>query len=802
MRIVKPQNVTLKAEENNSLQFVAAGGEQLLISILETDIIRVQHLPEQTMRLDRTWMIVDKNGQMPREGRPRTDHTPFTLPPYTTIPSDATYTIQTDTLTLTLDTHTVSLNWYTAAGQPFAADLHGRAYPYDIGSTAVYHYMERQPDEYYYGFGERSGALDKNGRRLRFFNTDALGYNAETSDPLYKHFPFYITFNPTLNIAYGLFYDNFATTIFDLGQEINNYFPPYRIYQADGGDIDYYLIYGPTIEDVVEKFTQLNGRMILPPRWSLGYLGSTMSYTDAPDAQEQLKQFVDLCQQHDIPCDLFHLSSGYTSGADGKRYVFNWNFNKIPNPQQMVNHFHQAGIRLAANIKPSLLTTHPRYAEVAAQRGFIQTADSSAPQLVAFWGGDGAHVDFTNPVGYQWWQQQVQHALLDYGIDATWNDNNEYLLEDDEAVCHGFGHPLPLGLIRPIQTLLMSHASYEAQCAHRPHERPYLITRSGCPGIQRYAQTWSGDNRTNWHSLRYNIPMGLGLGLSGVANFGHDVGGFAGDKPDPELFVRWVQNGIFHPRFTIHSWNDDGSVNEPWMHPEVLPLVRETIHFRYRLLPYLYSLFFEAAATGHPIIRPLVYHFSHDPNCHTESFDFLLGSHLLVASVLEPGATTRPVYLPAGEQWCDFYTGRWYEGGQTVTLDAPLERIPLLVRAGGIIPMGKVMRFVGEQPDDLRQIYLFPHPKSGSGRFRLIEDDGVSLAYQQGGFSEVVLTITADAEQITIQIDLPTNGYLLPYTEIELILPETEHRSIIIVNSDGIETIPNKRRHITVPMPL
>ncbi|MCB0033207.1 MAG: glycoside hydrolase family 31 protein, partial [Anaerolineales bacterium] len=654
----------------------------------------------------------------------------------------------------------------------------------------------------YYGLGERSGPLAKNGQRFRFFNTDALGYNAETSDPLYKHYPFYITFNPTLNIAYGLFYDNFATTIFDMGREHNNYYPPYRYYQADDGDIDYYLIYGPTIENVVEKFTQLNGRMILPPRWSLGYLGSTMSYTDAPDAQEQLKQFVDLCQQHDIPCDLFHLSSGYTAGDDGKRYVFNWNLHRIPNPPQMVNHFHQAGIRLAANIKPSLLTTHPRYQEVTELGGFIQTAASPEPQLVAFWGGLGAHIDFTNPAAYEWWQQRVQESLLAFGIDATWNDNNEYPLEDDDARCHGFGQPLPIGLIRPIQTLLMSHASYHAQRTQRPHERPYLITRAGCPGIQRYAQTWSGDNRTNWHSLRYNIPMGLSMGLSGVANIGHDVGGFAGGKPDPELFVRWVQNGIFHPRFTIHSWNDDGSVNEPWMHPEVLPLVRETIHFRYRLLPYLYSLFFEAAVTGHPIIRPLVYHFSHDPNCHTTSFDFMLGSHLLVASVLEPQATTRPVYLPTATQWCDFYSGTWYEGGQTVTLNAPLERIPLLVRAGGIIPMGQVMRFVGQRPDNLRQLYLFPHPQAGIGRFHLIEDDGISLDYQQGGLTEMQIEMTTTATQITVQLTLITKGYPLPYDEIELILPHGEKRPLVIAGTTLSETTPNGRRHITCPTPL
>jgi alpha-glucosidase len=361
------------------------------------------------------------------------------------------------------------------------------------------------------------------------------------------------------------------------------------------------------------------GRPALPPRWSLGYLGSTMAYTDAPNAQEELRRFVDLCAGHDIPCDLFHLSSGYTLGADGKRYVFTWNRDRVPEPSAMTGYFHDAGIHVAANIKPCLLTTHPRYAEVAALGGFLQAATEDAPEVNIFWGGPGSHLDFTSPVAYGWWQENVRRQLLDYGIDSTWNDNNEYGVWDDDARCHGFGTPQRLSQLRPVQTLLMVRASWEAQVAAHPDERPFVLTRAGCPGVQRYAQTWSGDNATSWHTLRWNIPMGLGMGLSGLPNHGHDVGGFWGDAPDPELFLRWVQHGIFQPRFTIHSWRADGTANEPWMHPEVLPLVRAAMQFRYRLIPYLYTLLHQAAQTGAPITRPFVYAFPDDPAGHTES---------------------------------------------------------------------------------------------------------------------------------------------------------------------------------------
>jgi alpha-glucosidase len=801
MRIVRPSGVELSKQDEHSLYFASEKGERFQVSVLAEKLVRVQHWPDGRPRLDRTWMIVDGSGDVPLEGRHRNDLGRFALPGYDVDIGQRTIHLRTGHLQLDIDLDRFALRWADGTGGRFAADLAGRAYAYDSSCKSVYHYMERQPNEHYYGFGERSGPLDKAGRRMRMFNLDALGYDAKGGDPLYKHFPFYITFLPDLQIAYGLLYDNLATTVFDMGCELDNYYPAYRYYRADDGDIDYYLIYGPSIEEVVTGLADLTGRMALPPRWSLGYLGSTMTYTEAPDAQEQLQHFVDLCQQHRIPCDLFHLSSGYGSSDEGIRYVFNWNLNKIPDPEAMADGFHRAGIKLAANIKPCLLTDHPRFGEVLDIGGFVQAADADEPELSAFWGGQGAHIDFTNPAAYEWWRQRVLDRLLAFGIDATWNDNNEYSIWDDRARCAGFGRELPVGLIRPLHALLMARSSREAQLECHPGVRPYLISRSGCPGIQRYAQTWSGDNATSWQTLRYNIPMGLGLSLSGAPNTGHDVGGFAGPRPDPELFVRWVQNGIFHPRFTIHSWNSDGSVNEPWMYPDMLPIIRQTIEFRYRLIPYLYTLLFEAARSGQPIMRPLVYHFPEDTHCITESFDYLLGPNLLVASVLESGARSRQVYLPGGVDWCDYYTGSWHAGGQIVEVDAPLEHIPLFVPAGGLIPMGKATRFVGEQPDDVRCIQVFPHRAEGRGAFTLIEDDGTSLDYQRGGYTEVTLEVVSQHDRVVLQVGPPRGGYGLPYREIEFVLPLGEHRRIEVKSGVELEPGADSRRRVVIPVP-
>ena len=255
--------------------------------------------------------------------------------------------------------------------------------------------------------------------------------------------------------------------------------------------------------------------------------------------QARIEGFIEECGTHNIPCSAFHFGSGYGS-IDGKRYTFNWNRDKFPDPEGLVAKFNAAGMRVAANLKPCLLDDHPMFPDVAERGAFIAGAGGQ-PSISQFWDGEGAHLDFTNPAAIAWWQVCLRSRILAVGIDSAWNDNNEYELWDEEALCKGFGRPIPINLARPLLALLMTRSSYEEQARWRPRERVYTVTRAGCPGIQSYAQTWSGDNFTSWRSLRFNLRTGLNMGLSGMFNIGHDVGGFAGPSPDAELLVRWLQ---------------------------------------------------------------------------------------------------------------------------------------------------------------------------------------------------------------------------------------------------------------------
>jgi alpha-glucosidase len=420
------------------------------------------------------------------------------------------------------------------------------------------------------------------------------------------------------------------------------------------------------------------------PRWAVGYSGSTMTYTDAPNAQARMGEFLQGLARHDIHCTSFHLSSGYTSIGD-KRYVFHWNRDKFPDVAAFVRSYADAGVELVPNIKPALLHNHPLYAELA-QKGYFIADETGAPIECQFWDEIGSYIDFTNPEAAAWWRDQVTRQLLSFGIRSTWNDNNEYEIWDDRARIAGFGQPRAAGAERPVQTLLMMRASRAAQIAYRPGERPYVVTRSGMAGMQRYAQTWSGDNFTAWKTLRYNQKMALGLALSGVSNTGHDIGGFAGPAPGPELLLRWVQAGIVMPRFSIHSWNSDKTVNEPWMYPEATAAITGVMAFRQALIPLIHDLLWRHHARYEPVMRPVWLDFAADPEAWADSDTYLLGPDLLVAPAMDPGVLTVEAYLPRGASWRDIRDDRAYAGGGRHTLSAPLSGPPpMLAREGSAV---------------------------------------------------------------------------------------------------------------------
>ncbi len=762
-RLIAPSEAQSGGQSGAHLTLASDQGERVHLFVLEQDLIRVMALPAGRLDQPRTWAIAPGLDDAPLEGRDRFDLSGFALPDFALEQDETHLVLSTALVRLSVRLEGFSCAWeikVDGAWRPVARDRPTQAYNWGYWDGRIYHYLRREPGERYLGLGERTGDMDRAGRRFRLTNLDAMGYDARTSDPLYKHLPVYITAQPDTGLAFGLLYDTLSDARFDFGQERDNYHGPYRHMVADHGDLDYYFIAGPAVDQVVRRLTWLTGRPAFPPRWALGYSGSTMAYTDAPDAQARMAGFLDRCAEHDILCDSFHLSSGYSS-IGPRRHVFHWNLDKFPDPAGFARSYADRGVRLCANIKPCLLADNPRFDEASGQGLLIAEADGQ-PAWVQFWDGPGAYLDFTRPATLDWWKARVTESLLAVGLGSTWNDNNEFEIWSPRAMAHGFGQPRAAREFKPLQTLMMMRASRDAQVAHAPAKRPYLVSRSGGLGMHRYVQTWSGDNSTSWETLKYNIKMGLGLALSGVSNSGHDIGGFSGPAPSAELLVRWVQFGLFMPRFSIHSWNDDGTVNEPWMHPEATPAVRDLIKLRGRLTPYLYDLVWRYHRAFEPIARPTFLDFPNDPGCWRESDDFMLGAALLVAPVVEPGADTREAYLPAGAGWCDFWTGERFEGGQSVSRPAPWARPVVFARQGCAIPLNLAEQHFAQPADD-RGVLVFAHGGTGSFEDRVFEDDGETAPAADQGWR---IAVRSDDEAI----------YVTAPRSVKVILPPAETR--------------------------
>jgi alpha-glucosidase len=732
---------------------VGGGSERVVLTVLESDVVRVQVQPLGHARVDRTWAVVGRAGDVGADGRDREDLTVFACPEPSHEVDGERLRLSTDRFLVEVTPAPFALRWALPGGEPLFADHPELAYRMATdGGRGLRHTLRRDLGDVYLGLGEASGTLDRHHRRYRLRPGDALGYDAELADPLYKHLPVVLSLSPSGH-AGGVLYDSGAEATFDLGSEIDHYLGPYRYAQLQATELDAYVLIGPALSDVVRRIQDLTGYAPLPPRWSLGYLGSTMRYTDAEDPAAELAGFVDALREHRIGCSGFHLSSGYSLGDDGLRYVFEWNRRRVPDPAAMVAPLLDAGIRTLANVKPALLTTHPDHAALAAAGALVRASDddpdpgdgaepgapaaAGPPYRARFWGGDAGYVDFTAPTGYAWWRDRVRERILDYGIDATWNDNNEFRIEDDAARCAAG----EAGDLRPTLTLLMNHASRAAQRSVHPDRRDYQITRSAGLGAQRYAQTWSGDNLTSWKTLAFNLPMGLSLSLSGWANHGHDVGGFAGPAPDAELLLRWIEAGISQPRFSIHSWNDDGSATEPWTHPSVLAEVRRLMALRTALVPYLATLMWRAVHDGVPLTRPLVYAFQDWRPGWRESFVHMLGDALLVAPVLERGATRRRALLPPGS-WLELGSGAVHDGDAEADLDAPLGRPVWLLREGHALPLAAVDPDAPEVvpawlaggpavPPPVVRWLCFP-TDAGEVRGSLVWEDGLTRAFERG----------------------------------------------------------------------
>lgn len=706
------------SRDENQIYF-DCGGPEVQLTVLAPDLIRVRLAPEGEFAEDNSYAVI-------RREWPPVD--------FNIIEREDYISLFTSKLEIRVDKFPFRLSFYDHQGNLLNRDYKGMSMGWD--GKRVKSWKELHPDEKFYGLGEKVGGINKRGKRWVMWNTDAYGYNSLT-DPLYQSHPFFIGL--VEGIAYGIFLDNTYKTEFEFATGSDIFYS----FGAEAGELDYYFFYGPEIKNVLNRFTDLVGRMPLPPLWALGYQQCRYSYYPESEVLRIAQTF----REKQIPADVIYLDIHY---MDEYR-VFTWDRERFPDPERLLSKLEKLGFKVVVIIDPGIKVDPGYRVHDNGLKGdhFVRLPDGSL-YIGQVWPGDCYFPDFSNPRTREWWGS-LYKDLIDSGVDGIWNDMNEPAVWGGtfpDAVQHyDFGKISNHLKIHNVYALEMVRGTYEGLMKLSPNTRPFVLTRAGFSGIQRYAAVWTGDNQSNWEHLYLSIPMTLGLGLSGVSFAGYDVGGFAG-SPSPELFTRWLQLGVFTPLLRNHTAFGTRD-QEPWSFGDGYEAInKKYIKLRYELLPYIYDAFEEASSTGIPVMRPMVLEYQKDEQTYSLSDQFLFGEDILVAPVYTKGASLRKLYLPEGV-WFDYWSNKPYEGPGYITMDASLERLPLLVKGGAIIPMQEPVNYTGEKSADPLIIKIYPASISVDS---LYEDRGEGFEYKAGAFSYTPFRLEGSDNEIKFRV--------------------------------------------------
>ena len=720
--------------EKNALVFRSAQGI-VSVAAVSPDVVRVRFSPTAELGRDHSYAVV------------KTD---FGDPGAAFDVGTASSTLTTASLKVTVRHDPFRIAFATAAGESLDEDDPERGMA--SAGSEVRVWKRLREDEHVYGLGEKTGRLDKRGRNLggysyAMWNSDTFAYGDDT-DPIYVSVPFFMVLRG--GRTHGIFLDNTYRSLFDVGHEKQEMLS----FGAEGGELNYYFIYGPAPKQVVARYTELTGRMPMPPRWALGYNQCRYSYF--PEAK--VRSIAESFRQRKIPADVIWLDIHYLDSYK----PFTWDKERFPDPGKLIADLRRDGFRTVVIVDP-----HPKkevgyepYDTGLAGDHFVKNPDGSV-YVAPVWPanadknpGPSVFPDFTKPAARTWWGGLYKKPYLDLGVAGIWNDMNEpavfidpihtmppQLRHDNE------GQPSDHREVHNVYGMLMSRATYEGLLRLRPNARPFILSRASFAGGQRYAALWPGDNTSDWNHLRATIPMFGGMGLSGLAFVGSDIGGFA-DAPTPELFTRWLQLGVFYPFMRTHTAIGTPD-QEPWSYgPRYEEINRRAIELRYELLPHIYNVMQEASETGLPAFRPLLLDYPDDPATYERDDEFLFGSDLLVAPALREPATEREVYLPAGD-WFDFWTNKRYEGGKGMKVPLKLDNIPIFVKGGAFVFRQPVVQHTGQMPGQPLLVDVYPAARSEA---TLYEDDGESLEYTQGIVSRRAFRQSREGGRCVIEI--------------------------------------------------
>lgn len=695
------QNFKSFSKDGNSV-FIRTETSAFQFTFYKSDILRMDFLPSKTTVIDSSYVII----QQPDK----------TIPVQTEF-SDSLIRFSSSGITVSFSLFPVRFTFSDSAGKILLAEPKTGGFSTENEARKVS--FSLKPDDHFYGTGERGTSLDKRGQKFESYNTQIGGYSTPLPT-MNLNVPFFTTTN-----GYALYLDNTYKGIFDFGQADKTIFS----YTATGGELSLYLIAGKTIPDQLENYTWLTGRQPLPPRWAFGFIQSKNRYVNESDARGIVKTL----REKNFPCDAIVLDLAWFKHMGD----ISWDEEAWPNHEKMVQDFKLTGIKTILITETYLVEPSHNF-KFALDNGFFTKKSDGTPYFLPNWwscgfGCNAALLDMTHPEARKWWWS-LHPGSFGISIPGIWTDLGEPERHPEDMV-HFLGST---NKIHNIYNLLWAQLIFDGFNQLQPGKRVMNLTRSGFAGIQRYGVLpWSGDVARDFGGLAVQPPMLLNMGMSGLAYHNSDIGGYARNPTTPELYVRWMQYGVFSPIARAHGagTSTKGSPTEPWMFGEEAERIsRDFLRLRYQLLPYLYTLAHENYKSGMPLARPLFFSDPADQNLLNESDSYLWGDNFLISPVVASGVKEKDVLVPKGN-WVNFWTDEIVTGGKKITVSAPLDKMPIFVKAGSVIPMAPVMIYTDERPLDTLMIRVYPD--SGTmGSFTLYEDDGESLDYQTGAFSE------------------------------------------------------------------
>jgi alpha-glucosidase len=626
-------------------------------------------------------------------------------------------------------------------------------------------YKKLQDGERFLGLGEKNGPLDKRGRGYINWNTDAYAYGPDT-DPLYCSIPFYMGMHHQK--VYGIYFDNSYRTQFNFGASNNRF----ASFTADSGEMKYYFFAGDSIADIIKSYTYLTGRTPLPPLWSIGYQQCRYSYY--PDSE--VLRIAENFRERDLPSDAIVLDIHYMEAYK----IFTWSKKNFPDPKGLIEKLKALGFHVVLMCDPGIKVEegYEPYESGKKEGLFIKYPDGT-DYTGQVWPGWCHFPDFTKPETRTWWG----HHFKDYvalGAEGFWNDMNEIatwgnmlpdLMEFDLD-----GRKSTTREGRNLYGMLMAKSTYEG-AKKLMNQRPFNLTRSGYAGVQRYSAVWTGDNVAYDAHMMTGVRLVNSMGLSGLAFTGYDIGGFVGNA-DEKLFARWMSIGTFSPFFRGHTMINTHSA-EPWAYGErVEEISRNYMKLRYRLMPYLYSLFYDASKTGMPINRSLAMDYTFDEKIYDHSYhnQYLFGPSILVAPV-ESNKDLVKVYLPEGN-WYGLYDDKAYAGSQEIIANCPIEQLPVFVRGSSILPMKEKPGNTTQDFGDVLEIHLYKGERYNE--FTLYEDDGISFAYEKGVSAKRNISYFPEKNELTITTQ--EGVFISPYKTMKIYFHGFQHIERVTIN--------------------